>query len=63
LKNQSQNQKRLKNIVGEMELMLLVQMKDRIRWCEMRDKISHTTIQAVDAPVEKCVLTQKQGRT
>jgi len=41
--------------------MLLVQMKDKIRWCEMRDKISHTTIQAVDAPVEKCVLTQKKG--
>ena len=27
----------------------------------MSDMISHTTIQAVDAPVEKCVLTQKKG--
>jgi len=38
-------------------------MINKIRWCEMRDKISHTTIQAVDAPVEKCVLTQNNKET
>jgi len=43
--------------------MLVVQMKDKIEWYGMRDKISHTTIQAVDAPVEKCVLTQNNKET
>ena len=36
--------------------MLLV--NDRIRWCvNEREQNSHTAKQAVDAPVEKCVIT------